>query len=294
MARGLDVVHELVTAGQGGERLSLEESRVQMDSHPQPLPDGTSVTPVDVDGVAGEWLRRSDTVRGRVVLCLHGGGYTVGSVQSHRRFGAVLGLACRANVLNIDYRLAPEHPCPAAIDDALTAYRWLSAHGFDDVVVAGDSAGGGLALATAVAARDAGLQRPAALVLLAPWLDLTLSGSSVTTRAAADFMLDAEGLRLSAAAYAGGLPLDDPRVSPLEADLTGLPPVFVQVGDSDLLLDDALRLADRGWQAGVAVSLDVAAGMPHVFQLFAGAGLLPEADAAVARLAEWLDEVLSG
>jgi acetyl esterase/lipase len=291
VARGLDVVRELVMAGQGRAPSDLAGARAQMDSYEQPLPEGTSAATADVGGVPGLWLRRTDGVPGRVVLFLHGGGYTVGSTRSHRRLAAMVGVACRADVLSIDYRLAPEHPCPAGLDDAVAVHRWLVEQGVSDVVVAGDSAGGGLALATALATRDAGLAPPGALVLLAPWLDLTLSGSSVTTRAAEDFMLDAEHLRQCAAAYAGELALDDWRVSPLDAELAGLPPVFVQVGDADLLVDDAIRLADRGRRAGVAVSLDVAPEMPHVFQSFAG--LLPDADAALARVGEWVEEVLS-
>jgi acetyl esterase/lipase len=291
MAKGIDVVRELVTANRGAEPPSLADARAAMDAHPQPVPDGTTVVAVDAGGVPGEWLRRPDGVPGRVVLFLHGGGYVTGSRRSHRRLAAMIGQAGAADVLSIDYRLAPEHPCPAGLDDALAAYGWLRSQGLADIVLAGDSAGGGLALATALEARHRSLAVPAALVLLAPWLDLTLAGASVTSRAADDFMLDAAELRLSAAAYAGALPLDDPRVSPLGADLTGLPPVLVQVGDADLLLDDAVRIAERARGAGVDISLDVAAQMPHVYQAFAG--LVPQADAAIARIGEWLEEVLA-
>lgn len=289
MSESIAVLKELVASIT--PPATLDEARRQMDSYPQPLPEGTAVEAVDVEGIAGEWLSRADSVAGRALLFLHGGGYTTGSIRSHRRLAALVAAACAADCLTIDYRLAPEHPCPAAVDDAVTAYQWLRASGASSIMIAGDSAGGGLALATLLALRKRGVVLPDAAVLLAPWLDLTCAGTSMTVNADADFILSADGLREAAQSYAGTRPLEDELVSPLFGDFAGLPPVFVQVGDADLVLDDALRFARRAGDSGSVVELEVAEGMPHVFQGFSG--LLPEADRAIDRIGNWAQSILS-
>jgi acetyl esterase/lipase len=222
------------------------------------------------------------------VLYLHGGGYCLGSLASHRALVARLSAEAKARVLSVDYRLAPEHPYPAAVDDAVAAYRWLLSEGVaaDRIAIAGDSAGGGLTLATLLALKDAGDALPAAAVPLSPWTDLEGTGESVRTRAAVDLMIQADRLKESADLYANGVDLREPRLSPLHGDYTGLPPLLIQVGDAEVLLDDATRVAAIATGAGVDVTLEVWDEMPHVFQAFIG--ILPEADKAVARIGEWV------
>ncbi|MFE2277988.1 alpha/beta hydrolase [Streptomyces sp. NPDC059454] len=225
--------------------------------------------------------------RGRL-LYLHGGGYVVGSPDTHA--GLVGELARRAGLraLSVDYRLAPEHPFPAAVDDGLAAYRELLAAGTDprDLVMAGDSAGGGLTLATLLAAREAGLPQPAAVVVFSPWTDLTLSGESIRSKEDADPIFTEADIRAYADLYVGTGDRTHPLASPVLADLTGLPPLLVQVGANEVLLDDAVRLAARAGAADVEVTLEIGPGLPHVFQHHYGR--LDEADAALDRAARFL------
>ena len=261
-----------------------------------PMPDGVHVEPLGDDApVSGEWLTPDEVVGGRTLLYLHGGGYVIGSPSTHRSLAARLATGAKARVVLLDYRLAPEHPHPAALDDALGAYRWLVEEvGVDPtaLAVAGDSAGGGLALASLVAARDAGLSMPAAAVPLSPWTDLTLSAGSIVANAATEVLLQRELVERWAEQYAGGTPLDAPLVSPLFADLTGLPPLLIHVAAEEALLDDATRLAERAAAAGVEVTCAVVAERFHVWHLVAG--IAPEADEAVAEVAAWLDARLGG
>jgi monoterpene epsilon-lactone hydrolase len=253
-----------------------------------PLPDGTRIEAVDASGVPCEWVEASGGPGDATLFYLHGGGYTIGSVRSHRALVARLCAAAGGRGLTVDYRLAPEHAFPAAVDDALAAYRWLLQGGVDPatVVVAGDSAGGGLAVALLVGARDAGVPLPAAGVCISPWTDLACSGDSMRARAARDPMVQRDALLDMAAAYLAGQDARAPLASPLYADLHGLPPLLVHVGDAETLLDDATRLAERARAADVAVDLEVWDDMIHVWHAFAP--LLPEADAAIARIGAWV------
>lgn len=230
---------------------------------------------------------------GRAVLYLHGGGYVVGSAKSHARMAGWLGRALRARVWLPEYRCAPEHACPAALQDALAVYRELTGAGQDasGLILAGDSAGGGLALATAVAIRDAGLPLPAALLLFSPWVDLSLSGNSLQVNAARDAMLSASWLRWCAHRYRGAAPATDSRCSPLFADLAGLPPLLIHVGSEEILRDDGERLAQNARAAGVDVSLQCYRGVGHVFQCFAG--MLPEADDSIRAAGEFARQKLA-
>ncbi len=223
----------------------------------------------------------------RHVLYLHGGGYVVGSAYSHIALAARLAKRANATATVIDYRLAPEHPYPAAIEDCVAAYRAI-AEATDPalVTIAGDSAGGGAALATLVALRDAGDRLPGCAYLLSPWTDLTGSGESYRTKAAIDPMIDVTKIAATAAQYAGRTPLDDPGVSPLFADLAGLPPLLVQAGSDEVLLSDSTALAERATAAGVDVHLDVREGLWHVYQIFAG--YLPEATDALVDAAAFI------
>ena len=233
-------------------------------------PDATCEK-VDADGVPAEWVAAPGIDPQRAVLYLHGGGYAIGSINTHRRLAYDISAASSARVLLIDYRLAPEHPFPAAVDDAAKAWRWLLQQGFtsDRLAIAGDSAGGGLTIATLVNLRDRKLGLPACAVAISPWVDLEGRGDSITTHAAQDPMVQKAGLLWMAGLYLAGKDPRTPLAAPLHADLAGLPPVLVQVGTAETLLDDATRLAEKLYRAGGDVRLAVWPDMLHVFPFFA-------------------------
>ena len=227
--------------------------------------------PVDAGGVPAEWVAAPGIDAERAVLYLHGGGYAIGSLNTHRRLAYDISAASGARVLVIDYRLAPEHPFPAAVDDAAAAWRWMLAQGLDPkrIAIAGDSAGGGLTIATLVNLRDQKLGLPGCAVAISPWVDLEGLGASITERAAQDPMVQKEGLLWMAGMYLAGKDAKTPLAAPLHADLKGLPPILVQVGTAETLLDDATRIAEKLHQAGVDVKLAIWPNMLHVFPLFA-------------------------
>lgn len=247
-------------------------------------PRDVARAPVLMDGVRGLRLAPAGAHADTAVLFLHGGAYVIGGPGSHAKLAAHVARASRSTTYFVDYRLAPEHPHPAALDDALAAYRWLLAQSPAPrrIVLAGDSAGGGLALATAMALRDRGLRAPAALVLISPWTDLTLGGASHASKAAADPMLRAAWLRAAAAHYAGARALDDPLLSPAFGRLAGLPPMLIQVGSEEILLSDAERLAEGVARSGGRAELRRYDGLWHDFQVHAG--MLPESDRALAEI----------
>jgi len=251
-----------------------------------PVPDDVAVSEVTAGGVPAHWLTAPGADAGRVLLFLHGGGFELGSLRSDGELAARLGRASGMRVLFPEYRLAPEHPFPAAIDDVLAAWRWLAA-GVDarSVAVAGDSAGGGLAVALLVALRDAGAALPAAAVLMSPTVDLTSSGASMRTRAGQDPFSTPAMLRAFAAGYLAGADPKTPLASPLFASLAGLPPLLVQVGTADLLLSDSERLAMAAATAGVDVTLEIGEDLPHVYQILLGT---PEAAEATGRIGKFL------
>lgn len=247
-------------------------------------PDGVTCTPVEAGGVSAEWSVAAGVDEAKVVLYVHGGGYVMGSAGSHRDVTGRLSKAAGARVLSLNYRLAPEHPFPAPVDDAVAAYRWLLAQGISpgNIAVAGDSAGGGLAIATLLALRDAGEPLPAAGIGISPWVDMEGTGESMTTRAAVDPVVQKEGLLGMAKLYLGDADPKNPLAAPLHADLAGLPPLLLQVGDAETLLDDSTRLAERARAAGVDVTLKVWDEMPHVWHLFAP--ILPEGRQAIDEI----------
>jgi len=222
------------------------------------------------------------------ILYMHGGGYCIGGPSTHLGLVTHLAVAARASVYVPDYRLAPEHPYPAALEDGLRTYRWMLDHGWSPgrIAIAGDSAGGGLALTTALAIRDEALPHPAAIVLISPWTDLGCDSPSRTANARIDPMIRTSWSKRCAAVYLDGRATDDPACSPLFADHRNLPPLLVQVGTDEVLIDDATALADRCRDAGVDVTLQVFDGMWHVFQSSVGA--MTEADDAVAKIAGFL------
>lgn len=255
-------------------------------------PRGVSIRPVGADGVPCEWVEPREAVADCVVLYLHGGGYVTGSPETHRGLVTRIALSAGCRALVVDYRLAPEHPFPAALEDALTAYHFLLQQGYapQKIVIGGDSAGGGLSLATAVSLRDQNQPLPAALFLLSPWTDLTLSGESLHTCAWRDPFLSPEIGESLAEAYAAHTPRTHPYLSPLFADQTGLPPTLIQVGSEEILFDDSARLEERMKQAGVTVQLEVWEGMWHVFHEFAP--YVPEAQQAIERIGRFVRQTL--
>jgi acetyl esterase/lipase len=226
---------------------------------------------VDAGGVAAEWINAPGCAAERAILYLHGGGYAIGSIDTHRRLAYDISAASATAVLMVDYRLAPEHPFPAAVDDAATAWRWLLQQGFapNRLAIAGDSAGGGLTIATLVNLRDQKLGLPACAVAISPWVDLEGIGTSMTARAAQDPMVQKDGLLWMAGMYLGGRDAKTPLAAPLHADLKGLPPILVQAGTAETLLDDSTRIAERLHAAGVELRLSIWPNMLHVFPLFA-------------------------
>ncbi|HWU68688.1 MAG TPA: alpha/beta hydrolase [Stenotrophobium sp.] len=251
-------------------------------------PQGTQIEALDMGGVPAERVSNSNATGEAVVLYLHGGAYVLGSPKTHRSISTHLAKAAHASVYVLDYRLAPEHPHPAALEDTLTAYRWLLDQGIAAarITLAGDSAGGGLALATALAIRDSGLPAPAALALLSPWTDLTHSGASYIANAALDPMLHHTWASASIVDYCGTFAPSHPGCSPLFADLKNLPRILIQVGSDEILLSDSERLEQKARAAGVDVRLHRYDGLWHVFQLHAG--MMKASNEAVAEIAGFI------
>lgn len=264
----------------------LAETRVAFDQlgKQQQLAPGTKIEAVLAGGVKADWFTVPESENDRVILYLHGGGYIFGSPTSHRGMISRLAKAARARVLALDYRLAPEHPFPAAVEDSTAAYRWLLAQGYrpGKIAISGDSAGGGLTFATLVALRDAKVPLPAAAVPISPWVDLEGTGESMKTRAAVDPMVQKEGTLGIAAQFLGATDPRNPLAAPLYADLTGLPPLLIHVGDHEVLLSDATRIAENAKQAGVKVDLKIYPEMIHVWHTFADT--LPEARQAIEEI----------
>ena len=271
--------------------MSIEQMRQRMDKFGAylPLPDLCEVEQVEVEGRPAEWIVPEDAKENRTLLYIHGGAFSVGSCASHRGLVGYIACATRARTLLPEYRLAPEHPFPAALDDSIAAYRALLDSGIapEEIIIAGDSAGGGLALSALVSLRDAGEPLPAAVILLSPWVDLSASGESMQSRANQDPWLLADRVEPTAARYYGTADPEDPLVSPLYADLHDLPPMFIQVGDDEILLSDATRLAEKAGSAGVDVTLEIWDGMWHIWQAFVQ--FIPESREAIERIGRFVD-----
>jgi phosphinothricin tripeptide acetyl hydrolase len=274
----------------GMESQSIADQRAMTDGPGSPAPSGVVVDAVTLGGRPAEWLAPSDKVVDSVLLYFHGGGYAVGSIGSHRGLAGRIALEAGCQVANLDYRLAPEDPFPGAVDDATAAYRDLLALGIrpDKIAIGGDSAGGGLTMAALLAIRNHGMPLPAAAVCLSPWVDLTQSAATYDRVGDLDPMVSKAGLDIMAEAYLGERDRKTELASPLFAkDLSGLPPVMIEVGEHEVLLDDSLELAERLRAAGVDVSLTVWPEMIHVFQVF-GEMLDPEASQSIAAIASFL------
>lgn len=272
---------------------TLDEMRANMEAHSFPATSAATVTPVNANGIPGEWVTVEESNPNRRVLYFHGGGYVFGSPLTHRRLCEDIARAGGCAVLNLDYRLAPEHPFPAAVDDAIEALKFVQANGPEgagtpqSTFVAGDSAGGGLVLATLLAARDQGLDQPAAAVSISAWTDLTNSGESITALADDDPQKSSVPmLQNLARQYLGEAEAENPLASPLYADYAGLPPLLLQVGGAEMLLSDTTRAAERARAAGVDVIEEVWDDMFHVWHQYAP--MLPEGRQAIARIGEFI------
>jgi len=288
--RGIDVVRAHLAKLPPPDSLTTAERRAQYERAEKvfPIAPDVKVERVTAPAAAAEWLRPPSAEPGRVVLYLHGGGYVIGSPRSHRHLAAAIAGAAAASTLLLDYRLAPEHPFPAAVEDATAAYRWLLDHGVapDRIVIAGDSAGGGLTVATLLSLREARAPLPAGGVCISPWVDLTCGGGSYATKAAVDPIVRRAGVEEMARAYLGATPPRTPLASPLFADLRGLPPLLIHVGSDEVLLDDAAQLAARAKAAGVDATLEVYDRMIHVWHWFLP--MLDEAQAAVDAIGRFV------
>jgi monoterpene epsilon-lactone hydrolase len=264
-------------------RMALEDAARRL-----PMPPHVDVQQTTAGNIPAEWLRPVGTTDSRVVLYLHGGAYTMGSFTTHRALASRIAIASKTSVLQLEYRLAPEYPFPAALQDGMAVYRWLIDYGISPqkMVVAGDSAGGGLALALTVLLRDKDVPLPAAIACLSPWADLALTGESLTTRAKVDPVCSLAESQFHASHYVGQNDPRAPLISPIYADLHGLPPTLTQVGDREILLSDAIRLIERACKDGVDAELEVWDGMWHVWHLLAR--YVPEGQQAVDKIGAFI------
>ena len=256
----------------------------------QPLPADVRMTPGDLGGIPVIFIDIADVEPRGIIFHIHGGGFALGSAGGSAGLASSLARKTGMRAVSADYRLAPEHPYPAALQDVTAAYRALAgqAGSADQIVVSGESAGGNLAIELLIAGKAESLTMPAAALLLSPMTDLTVTGSSYAGKAHADPAISAQAIRTRAADYLAGTDPADPLVSPIFADLSGLPPLLIQAGSHEVLLDDATRLAAKAAADDVAVILDITPGVPHVFQAFAA--LLDEGDAALNRAARFVKD----
>lgn len=288
----LQQVAELLRAARFAPDATVEEMRTVFAASAGPVPSDVAVEDVVLGNRPALRLRPDDAAEDGALLYLHGGGYVIGSARTGAVLAASLARRARATAYSLDYRLAPEHPHPAGVLDAVAAYRELTTLvDPGSILLAGDSAGGGLAIAALIAARDAGLPMPAAVAVFSPWVDLTLSGGSLHSKNGIDPLFEPVDVRSYARLYLDGTDPADPLASPIFADLRGLPPMLVQVGSHELLLDDALRLAARAAHDDVDVTFEAVARATHVFQAWSG-GLLDEADDALDRAGAFLRDRL--
>ena len=267
----LEVVRNLLTSKPRPMGWAERRQRLDEVASVWPVADDIRLEPVDLDGVPGEWSTAPGCNAARVLIFFHGGGYCSGSIRSHRRMVTEAGRAGAVRTLAVGYRLAPEHPFPAALDDALTTWRFVRGQGLParSIVVGGDSAGGGLTIALLNKLKELGEDLPCCAWLVSPWTDLTMSGATLITRDAVDPLIHTAYLEELAAAYVpAGIDRRDPRVSVLYADLDGLPPTLIQVGAAETLLDDAVRFTARAGSSGVFVTLEIWPDMIHAWHLW--------------------------
>jgi epsilon-lactone hydrolase len=286
--REIDALVEIIRANPFPE--AIEDARAAMDSLGTPVAKDISIEDIHAEGVPCQMFTANGADENRVILYLHGGGYAFGSFTSYGGLASEIGRAANCRVLLVGYRLAPEHAFPAPIDDCCTAYQWLLDNGYESqkISFAGDSAGGSLVLSTMLASREKGNPLPGSAVCISPWLDMECKGVSITERKALDPMLTEEGLSALANLYMGEQDLSEAMASPLNADIRDLPPLFIQVGESEILLSDAERLADKAKAANVDVTLEKWPDMIHVWHLFYP--MLTEGRTAIAGIGEFIRE----
>jgi acetyl esterase/lipase len=271
-------------------QITLDQRRKGMEKVAFKVADDVGVEAVTVAGCAAEWLRAPEADAQRAILYLHGGGYVMGSLTTHRSLGGEVSRAAKAAVLMLDYRLAPESPFPAAVDDSVTAFQWLVEKGFkpQNLAIAGDSAGGGLTAATLVALRDRKLPLPKAAVCISPWSDLTCTNESYKTRAEADPMVTPDGIGNMAGVYLQGADTKNPLASPNFADWQGMPSLLIHVGRDEVLLDDSIKLHEKAKAADVDSTLEIWDDMIHVWHAFHP--MLPEGKQGIERVGAFLRE----
>jgi acetyl esterase/lipase len=255
------------------------------------MPPNCTVESAQIEGMYCEWISNKPSVKDKVILYLHGGAYGYCSADTHRTLAARIMIESGVQVLLPEYRLAPEHPFPAALEDTLVVYHWLLNQGYNasDIIFAGDSAGGGLSVASTLMLRDRNEPLPAAVVCLSPWVDLTSSGASYSINKNEDPYLNPDLVRMAARSYAGNESLEHKLISPVFADFSGFPPLYIQVGSIEILLSDAEKLAKQAKLAGVNVHLTIWEGMWHVFQMSQS---IPEAKQAVKEISEFIKDTL--
>ena len=286
----LDRVIGILKAIRSKPPADIHEARAVLDQafgEFRPPPDVT-VFDIDAGGVPGQWITAPDVPQDRLIIYFHGGAYAACSPTTHQDLISRLSRASGAAALGVDYRLAPEHPFPAAVEDSIAAYNWALGHGFEPskIVLAGDSAGGGLVLSVMLASRDSGVPLPAAAVCFSPWVDLECSGESMAANDHLDDFIKYAGLSARAEAYLGGADPKHSWASAIHADLRGLPPMLIHVGSAETLLDDSTRLAALAGDAGVDVTLKIWDDMVHVWQAFAS--ILPEGQQSIEEAGEFI------
>lgn len=275
--------------------LPFADQRSNWDAFGDSIPEysaAVSIETVDCDGVRCEWVVAPGASENKLLFHFHGGGYVIGHPNGYRNYNSRMSESLGARVLAVDYRLAPEHPFPAAVDDCLCAYKWSLAQGYQpaDIAFTGESAGGGLVFATLLAARNENIPLPAAAVAISPWVDLTNGGDSHNFNEQADPMLGPNVLDMFANAYLNGVNLQNPLASPIHGDLSGLPPIYILVGSTEVLLDDARTLFMRASRAGVNTTIEVAPEMPHIWPIFAYQ--IPEGRDAIKRMSAFFSSHL--
>ena len=284
------ILTKYLIASKFNPNMTIDEMRRGMESRTKlaKLPPKTKIEKVSFNGISAEWICAKEAHEGRVILYLHGGGYNVGSPNTHRELAAHISMASGAKVLLPDYRLAPEHPFPSALEDATSAYRWLLDTGLTggDISIAGDSSGGGLSIATSISLRDAGEPSPASIVCISPWTDLEMSGNSIKTHAEIDPMLNLQSLKIMASNYIGDGDPRSPLISPIHADLKGISPLLIHVGSDEMLLDDSTRIAEKAKSAEVDVTIKIYDQMWHAWHL--NVRLMPEAKNAIKELGSFI------
>jgi len=270
--------------------MTIDEMRRSMESLTKlaSLPSKTKVEKVSFNGISAEWICAKEAHEDRVILYLHGGGYNIGSPNTHRELAAHISMTSGAKVLLPDYRLAPEHPFPSALEDATSAYRWLLDTGLTgrNISIAGDSAGGALSIATSISLRDTGEPSPASIACISPWTDLEMSGNSIKTHAKIDPLLNLQLLKIMASNYIGDNDPCSPLISPIYADLRGISPLLIHVGSDEMLLDDSTRIAEKAKNAEVDVTLKIYDQMWHAWHL--NVRLMPEAKNAIEELGSFI------